>query len=428
MKQLLPLYHPSEDRYFFSSVDGCASFASSFQLLDSSPCAGGGQRRPSLESMYSSITPELLSVSSVGTTSPSTPLHGSSFDSGCFESSRNRAPQMKIQDYWGMQPNQYTEHDFGYSPAVTKSQNGSTCFHPYSLDIDHASRYYLSSYHGLANDTISPALSRPMFTDTIPPSMTNNVHWPPVSVAHTPPRTIDPSAFAPLVLSSPTARAEPFTPSRQLHRSPAILSNSPMSCYSPGIVSSQHETDESAFFGLGGLSQDPADLAHDRIAGIETERRLQSRLVRRRYNHKGSGSGPIGKRKPLGNKSGIEYDSIVLQNSFACSYPECIDKNTGKQKKFKRQEHKKRHEKTVHEKETHVSHVCWVPQCERSFSRTDNLKSHLRNTHGKRSANARNRYVATLDPNNAEYYSPDWVGDLTPEGLPIGIATMRPRM
>ena len=201
-----------------------------------------------------------------------------------------------------------------------------------------------------------------------------------------------------------------------------------MSGCSPGVVPSQHEADDSAFFGLSGIAHEPADLVHETIATAEHERRLQSRLARRRYNHRSSCSGSGGKRKPLDNKSGIEYDSIVTQNSFACSYPGCIDKNTDKQKRFKRQEHKKRHEKTVHEKDTHASHVCWVPQCERSFSRNDNLKSHLRNTHGKRSANARNRYVATLDMNNVEYYSPDWIGELTAEGLPIGKASVRARL
>lgn len=197
-----------------------------------------------------------------------------------------------------------------------------------------------------------------------------------------------------------------------------------MSGYSPGTVPSQREADDSASFDSSGLPQDAVDLAYETLSISinmrERERnRDHSRLSRRRYDRKGSRPGC--KRRPVANKSVFECDLVITANSFACGYPECIDKNTGKQKRFKRAEHKKRHEKTVHQKESHVSHQCWVPQCERSFSRTDNLKSHLKNTHGKRSPNARNRYVATLDPNNSQYYSPDWEGDLTSEGLPIRI-------
>jgi hypothetical protein len=193
-----------------------------------------------------------------------------------------------------------------------------------------------------------------------------------------------------------------------------------MSSYSPGIVPSQREVDDSVYFGSGNLPQGAIALAFERSSmhmDIGDCGRDQSRLARRRYDRKSSGSGC--KPRPLANKSGFECDRVITANSFACTYPECIDKNTGKQKRFKRAEHKKRHEKTVHQKESHVPHRCWVPQCEKSFSRTDNLKSHLQKTHGKRSPGARNRYVATLDPNNSQYFSPEWQGDLTSEGLPI---------
>jgi hypothetical protein len=419
MKHMLPPYHPSEDRYnFFSSADNCDPYAINLSMLDISPAATDGQRRPSFDSMES-IPLELLSASSVGTTSPSTPLNGPSFDSTCMDSFRNTAPHADLQVMLGLQQGDFAEHDFCFSPVAAKNQSSKRFFTPYSTlhntnDILNTSvSFYPTPYQVMSNE----ALSRPMFSGTIPSSapmtMNNNTQWPPPTVAETPPRTIDPSTFVPPTSSSPAVKREPSTPSRPYPRSSLILSSSPMSGYSPGIVPSQHEFDDSAYFSTSNFPQDCAEPILERM---ERERRLQSRLARRRYNHKGTGSSS--KRRPLANKSGFECDPVIPQNSFACSYSDCIDKNTGKQKRFKRQEHKKRHEKTVHEKDNYSSHRCWVSTCERAFSRTDNLKSHLKNTHGKRSVNARNRYVATLDPNN-EYYSPDWVGELTADGLPI---------
>jgi hypothetical protein len=419
MKHMFPPYHPSDDRYnSFSSADNCAPYAVNFSMLGTSPAATNGQRRPSFDSMES-VPLELLSASSVGTTSPSTPLNGSLFDSTCMNSFRNTAPHANLQAILGLQQDDFAEHDFCFSPVAAKDQSCQRFFTSYSTVYNTSDilntpvSFYPTSYQVMSNE----ALSRPIFSGIVPSStqmtMDNNTQWPPVTVAETPPRTIDPSTFAPLMLSSLPVKGEPSTPSRLYPRSSLILSSSPMSGYSPGIVPSQHEVDDSAYFGTSSLLQDSAEPILERM---ERERRLQSRLARRRYNHKGTG--PSSKRRPLANKSGFKCEPVIPQNSFACSYADCIDKNTGKQKRFKRQEHKKRHEKTVHEKDNHSSHRCWVATCERAFSRTDNLKSHLKNTHGKRSANARNRYVATLDPNN-EYYSPDWVGELTAEGLPI---------
>ena len=117
--------------------------------------------------------------------------------------------------------------------------------------------------------------------------------------------------------------------------------------------------------------------------------------------------------------SAFNREVVIAQNEFACSYPGCIDKQTGKQKRFKRQEHKKRHEKTVHEKNEHGWYKCWVTGCKiAAFTRPENLKSHLKNIHGKKSLGQRNRYVATQD-RNSPHYDPDWVGELTEDGYPI---------
>ncbi|CAI7672660.1 unnamed protein product [Penicillium pancosmium] len=80
---------------------------------------------------------------------------------------------------------------------------------------------------------------------------------------------------------------------------------------------------------------------------------------------------------------------------------------------FSNQESLKRHMKS-HSKEK--PHICWVPGCNRGFSRSDNLNAHLSKTHSKRAG--RNRYVATLD-DTSEEYDPDFRGQLTPDGRPI---------
>ncbi|OKO93080.1 Regulatory protein brlA [Penicillium subrubescens] len=60
-------------------------------------------------------------------------------------------------------------------------------------------------------------------------------------------------------------------------------------------------------------------------------------------------------------------------------------------------------------------HSCWVPECQRSFSRRDNLKAHYA-THGRQGG--RNRYVATLDPTSSAH-DPYFRGLLTSDGLPV---------
>jgi len=176
------------------------------------------------------------------------------------------------------------------------------------------------------------------------------------------------------------------------------------------VVPSQHESDD---------KYNESEWAS--ISPEFNRRRAAERLSRRHYSKRNLGAAD--RAKPMPSKSGIDCEVIIAQNEFACSYPDCIDKQTGKQKRFKRQEHKKRHEKTVHEKHEHGLYACWVKGCKTApFTRTDNLKSHLKNTHGKKSPNQRNRYVATQDKNSV-HYDPDWVGDLDDEGYPIHSAT-----
>ena len=60
-------------------------------------------------------------------------------------------------------------------------------------------------------------------------------------------------------------------------------------------------------------------------------------------------------------------------------------------------------------------HVCWVPGCERAFSRSNHLKAQYL-THGK--LGGRNRYVATLDK-MSPIYSPTFRGQLNADGWPL---------
>lgn len=421
MKLMPPQYRLTDNPYSsFPTEDGCP-YNLGMSLIDESPLATNGQRRPSFDSVESSVPPELFSASSVGTMSPSTPVNSSLFSSNYPDIFRNANLQVNLQSMWSQQQEDFGEHNFGYSPASTKENNLPRYINPCSMSTNSSEPFY--SFNGFSSDGISPALSRPIFDHTTQSTtpLTSSTTWALASIAKTPPRTIDPSAFAQLFPNTPTLKTEgPSTPSRSNTRSSLILSSSPISGYSPRIVPSQREVDDSPYFDLSALSQDPSDLAYEGMSmsiDMRDHGRFQSRLTRRKYDRKGVGSGS--KRRPLANKSGFECDRVIPANSFACSYPDCKDKATGVQKRFKRAEHKKRHEKTVHQKESHVSHRCWVAQCEKSFSRTDNLKSHLLKTHGKRSPGARNRYVATLDSNNSQYFSPDWRGELTQEGLPI---------
>jgi hypothetical protein len=61
------------------------------------------------------------------------------------------------------------------------------------------------------------------------------------------------------------------------------------------------------------------------------------------------------------------------------------------------------------------SYVCWVPECQRPFTRGDNLKAHYA-THGR--PGGRNRYVATLDRTSSAY-DPCFRGRLTSDGWPV---------
>lgn len=254
--------------------------------------------------------------------------------------------------------------------------------------------------------TSNPSLSRSIFelSETAPhaDSMPMDEHSQEWSVmTRSSPQTIAPSAtFQPFLISSPVAKQKPSTPSRIEHQSSSIFSSSPVELISPPTVPSQNVIDESEY----GQEEDMLS-QHMRCRG--NLNRLHRREFTRR-RHVGSDSRP----KAASSRSGMLCDAVIAGNEFLCGY-------TGCSSRFKRQEHKKRHERTVHEKSQHSLHRCWVPGCLTApFTRTDNLKSHLKNTHGAKKANQRNKYVATLDKHSG-YYDPDWEGELTEDGYPV---------
>ncbi|KPI44021.1 Regulatory protein brlA [Cyphellophora attinorum] len=262
--------------------------------------------------------------------------------------------------------------------------------------------YYPMYNVGMGN----PPLSRPMFDI---PDAEEDFSWSSHQLS-SPQQTIAPSATfqAPLLGSSPVPKHEPCTPTRRNIHTSSILGSSPLGLVTP-VVPSQHHVEELKY-------EEPE------WAMLSSElrcRRTYDRISRRPYERKRLGGSF--KPKPVHSsksKSGIDCEVIIASNEFACSYPGCVDKS-GQPKRFKRQEHKKRHEKTVHEKSEHGMYKCWVGGCKTApFTRTDNLKSHLKNTHGKKSPNQRNRYVATQDRASV-HYDPDWIGELTEDGYPV---------
>jgi len=388
----------------FSSPSKCPSMSASFLTVDTSSLEGSDHRKSS----PASASPDLFS--SASTTSPTTPLDFGNFIPANIEFAK-ALPAYNYQPVYAFSRDIFSEDEFWANSDGSKM----ALLHHYSeipaSDVQNGHHHTLGDAdyavfsHGMSN----PALSRPIFDSVAQtPVMTQSEEdmypWSTVPLQQQP-QTVAPCAtFQAMLSSSPAAKPEPATPLRSYPGPSVVLSSSPLP-----ILPSQHEVDDLTFDTAEQLSMLNQDFAR--------RRRTASRLARRSYERKD----PLGssKSKLLSSKSGIDCDVVIAQNEFACGYSGCIDKNTGKQKRFKRQEHKKRHEKTVHERHKHGAYKCWVPQCKTpAFTRTDNLKSHLKNTHGKKSANARNRYVATQDK-NSEYYDPEWVGDLSPDGYPM---------
>lgn len=421
MDLLTPLNADCDQFSTQSSPRDCPSLTDSFLSNQHSSICADGTRRPSFSStaINSPITesPSWYSSHSANT-SPTTPM--TSMPPFSVDEYRMKLEQVPDGgQIYSIPQNGLPDLDLWISSEDTDDMSHLTSMTAVPLmnllgTSEHSSYCVMYPQYAQTVGMSNPALSRSIFDiqDNVNvggsmPIDDSNLHW--SALTSSPPQTIAPSAaFQPLLVSSPITKYEPSTPIRMSSHSSTLFRSSPIGLVSPPIVPSQHEDEDIKY-----------EAEHDLVMSeLGRHRGGLDRLHRRAYarkRHVGQSNRP----KPVSNRSGMDCDVVIAQNEFACGYPDCIDKQTGNQKRFKRAEHKKRHEKTVHEKERHGVHHCWVPGCKTlPFTRTDNLKSHLKNTHGKKSANQRNRYVATQDK-NSEYYDPDWEGDLTEKGYPV---------
>lgn len=400
----------------------CSSLSSSFFSVDLSTPDLHAQRRSSNASCSSPTPQDLLFTSSAGDTSPTTPMMaGSGFHVAYNE--QFVKPHQYFPNYHSIfriaEDDDHLHNQLWLDQvSMANSFSGglpllNSAPDMFQLGSHHG--FHSGEHRGMSTVAVNPALTKSMFGNNMTGTAvsTADSHILPWSShqSHPPSETIEPSVtFQGASTSSPRYKVEPSTPISVHIPNSGMMSSSPLSMLSPAVLKSQNDIDD--------LPYDSIEQAL-RIAPLKKHRCDLDRLSRRGYQRKRVG-GVTSKAKPAvaSGKTGINCELVIAQNEFACSYDGCIDKNTGKQKRFKRQEHKKRHEKTVHEKDMHEAYKCWVPDCDTAFSRTDNLKSHLRNTHSKKPGVRGNRYVATLDK-NSEFYDPEWVGELDKHGYPI---------
>ncbi|KIW15029.1 hypothetical protein PV08_07816 [Exophiala spinifera] len=406
---------PSLDSAFggespLSFMTDCPSMSSSF-LCDTSILGSQGPRRSSLGSCSSINSPEMFFTPSARTASPVTPMTNEPADyMSCPKYMKTASsleschPMFQLQDATPYQPD-CVWFDGLSSPPGLPMMTGTYDIIPPPVN------YTLYASNDLAGDKAmsNPMLTKSIFDGPLDPAAVYGVDHDLLYSphAHAPPETIEPSVtFHRIPPSSPSYKLEPSTPMKVQVPLSAILRSSPLPIMSPPVVLTQHDVENMAY----------ANVDHLLRFSAKGHRAQHDRLHRRGYERKREQNSKRSKVRTAG--SGVTCTPVIEGNPFPCTYPGCIDKGTGKQKRFKRQEHRKRHEKTVHEKHEHDIYKCWVPECHKPFSRTDNLKSHLRNTHSKKAGVRGNRYVATLD-RNSEYYDPDWQGDLDRDGYPI---------
>lgn len=393
----------------------CPSLSSSIFSSDMSAAGSQGLRRSSLGSGSTASSPGLFFTSPESCNSPVTPMM--SYPRMNMAYPRSVKP---VANFESCQPIFHLQDEEAYPEYVGWMGSRDCIFnHPSMNGTPDMLMPGPAQYWGdpkmqcLNNVIVNPSLTKPIFGTSTGSSVLQGdeydlAPWP------TPPtnalvETIEPRAtFQAMIPSSPSYKLEPSTPLHSHAAPSSILSSSPFSTISPRVLPSQHDIEEPSY---GSLEES------FRLHVTRKHRLNADRLYRRGYERKRLSGASSKPKKAAGSASGINCDAVITKNEFACNYPGCIDK-TGLQKRFKRQEHRKRHEKTVHEKDVHSAFKCWVPECHRPFSRTDNLKSHLRNTHSRKTGVRGNRYVATLD-RNSEYYNPEWVGDLDQDGYPL---------
>lgn len=381
----------------FTHSESCPSLSSSFLTIDTSRLSIDEKRR-------GSTSPDNFTVSSASVTSPITPLGPIPMHSFYAPEAWSKTQSLDLWQTQNPDPESFwmASEESAMANCLMNSltqRTSATLFQPgYFCPI------------APSKSDVDPPLSRAVFNNALSESKTTNpdemVAWSNMGMI-THPQTVEPSATFQTTLpsSSPLRKYEPITPLRHQRGSSSLFASSPLSGRS-SILASQWSVDDMKYM--------PDDDVHGHAEKTFLRRTLQS--SRGSSRTKLEDESP---RKPFPSKSGVDCEAVIQQNKYACSRPGC-------HRRFKRQEHKKRHEKTVHTPQAGVEQLkfpCWVVTgnkvCGRTFTRRDNLKSHETKTHGRRSHNQRNAYVATLDP-KSKYYDADWAGPLTAEGLPIG--------
>lgn len=395
----IDLLQPIEqDEHQFASfvrTDTCPSLASSFLTIDTSRMSFEDGRRSSFSSQ--SMSPGHFTASAGSIPSPATPI---TFQPA-YENVWTKPSMKGVWHSAYADANQlwWASHD----PSFDSLQ--LNCYsRPCSTLHEKAELGVLTQPPPNTEDR---TMSTVAFVDSSPEitrsHADNMLTWSAPGMA-VQPQTIEPSAtFQSVGPSSPLSKFEPITP--LTHRADSmLLDSSPFSSVPSSVVPSQYESDGSTY------------------RGCTFDSFPTPKLVRSQIRHKNllKRESPDRRKSPPA-KSGLNCEAVIPQNEYPCTWPGCVDKETGKARRFKRQEHRKRHEHTVHEKRSYFR--CWVvtggKACGKEFTRNDNLQSHLKKTHGRKSNNQRNPYVATQDP-DSKYHDPKWTGPCTSDGLPIG--------
>jgi hypothetical protein len=390
------------------SGDSCSFTPSIFS--DQSTTASYGHRRPSLASSTQSASPEAFWTPSTVATSPMTPT--------LVEPSAHQAYRNFVRPATYLTRNDAMLH---HLPEDVQSYHNSLWDNGDSLSlIDAESKISLGDgIHTVScldvqgfqdHDYGDSSLGKSIFTS--PRSYTLAVDddilgWHATNM-EIPAETVEPGvAFRATIPSSPCYKVQPSTPLKRQLTSSVMSNSSPSSVVSADIVPSQYEMDDD-------IPIEPCQ------QGLIKKRKTRASDGRR--SHRGSSDSdqkcPEYRWMPKRNRTrpkvpqgsvGMNCDPIIPTNKVPCTHPGC-------NKMFKRSEHQKRHQRTVHESHMHPTYPCWV--CGTRFNRTDNLRSHLTNTHSKRPGVRGNCYAATLDK-NSEFYDPEWVGKLDKNGYPI---------
>jgi hypothetical protein len=399
----------------FSTPLGCPSATSSFLATDTSPREPASYRRQSVASSTISSGRDLFSSTSGSTVGPSTPLSAEYMNIVPSGDSMMCVPNdLNLQGAYGGWKNAGHGVDSMWTAPESKYPNSTSFLDYSSIDILEAQDVFNDSsssndWHLLSTSAANLSFSRGILDEQqMSPDnfSTGSIgQWIP-TMAYTPPETVAPSATFQATLASSPCKLEPMTPLRYPAPAPAsILSSSPYPLYSPGQLSIREEYE---------LAEQIIEAIPMTAKHVNKARRGGNRTTHPAYERKCLGTSS--RMKSAVSKSGMTCDVIIEGNKYACEFADCIDKN-GRRKMFKRREHAKRHVDTVHLKKKQFR--CWVPGCAtQPFTRSDNLTTHLKSTHGKKSVSSRNRYVSTLDP-ASENFDPEWRGDLDDDGYPV---------